>query len=164
MPTTTAMTTNAMLRLRCLAASALRISSIFARRSLSDCFVLLATSVPGPFAGTTVTADSTGAAWEDGGMSVATEGRVRTWSPGRPLDLGATLGPLRRGSGDPTFRYDSAARRGGGLWCTTRTPDGAATLRLTVRAAEGEVVGTAWGDGAAWVLDGLPALLGGHDD
>jgi len=97
-------------------------------------------------------------------MSVATEGLVRTWSPGRPLDLGATLGPLRRGSGDPTFRYDSTARSGGGLWCTTRTPDGTATLRLAVRAADGVVVGTAWGDGAAWVLDGLPALLGGHDD
>ena len=37
-----------------------------------------------------MTADSTGGSWEDGRMTVATEGRMRTWSPGRPLDLGTT--------------------------------------------------------------------------
>ncbi len=87
--------------------------------------------------------------------------RERRWAPGRPVDLGATLGPMRRGSGDPTFRYDGT---GGGLWRGTRTPDGPATLRLAVRPADGEVVGTAWGPGAAWVLDRLPALLGADDD
>ena len=70
--------------------------------------------------------------------------RERRWAPGRPVDLGATLGPMRRGSGDPTFRYDGT---GGGLWRGTRTPDGPATLRLAVRPADGEVVGTAWGAG-----------------
>ena len=87
--------------------------------------------------------------------------RERRWAPGRPVDLGATLGPMRRGSGDPTFRYDGT---GGGLWRGTRTPDGPATLRLAVRPADGEVVGTAWGPGGAWVLDRLPALLGAADD
>lgn len=99
-----------------------------------------------------------------GAAAVAAE---RVWRPGRPVDLGSTLGPLRRGSGDPTFRYDGAStarRRGGGLWLGTRTPDGPATLRLAVRAADGEVVATAWGTGASWVLDGLPSLLGADDD
>jgi 3-methyladenine DNA glycosylase/8-oxoguanine DNA glycosylase len=94
-------------------------------------------------------------------MTVATTGLERTWAPGRPVQLGATLGPLRRGSGDPTFRYDGS---GGGLWLGTRTPDGPATLRLGVRPADGEVVGTAWGPGGPWVLDGLPTLLGADDD
>ena len=97
-------------------------------------------------------------------MTVATQARVRTWSPGRPVDLGATLGPLRRGGGDPTFRYDASGGRTGGLWRTTRTPEGTATLHLAVRAADAEVVGRAWGAGAGWVLDGLPSLLGADDD
>ena len=42
----------------------------------------------------------------------------RRWRPGRPVDLVATLGPMRRGSGDPTFRYDG--RRRTGLWRATR--------------------------------------------
>jgi hypothetical protein len=31
-------------------------------------------------------------------------------------------------------------------------------------AADGEVVATAWGAGAEWVLDGVPQLLGAADD
>lgn len=111
-----------------------------------------------------MTADCTGGTCEDERMTATSEGVRRVWSPGRPLDLGALLGPLRRGSGDPTFRYDGSARRGGGLWRATRTPLGTATLRLAVRPADGDVVGTAWGSGAGWVLDGLPALLGADDD
>lgn len=38
------------------------------------------------------------------------------------------------------------------------------TLRIRVDAPGGEVVGTAWGPGAEWALDGLPALLGAEDD
>ena len=87
----------------------------------------------------------------------------RRWLPGRPVDLWATLGPMRRGHGDPTFRY--GGRTGSsGLWRTTRAPDGPATLRLVVRPADGEVLGTAWGPGADWALDRLPALLGAGDD
>ncbi len=95
-------------------------------------------------------------------MTVAT-GLARTWTPGRPVQLAATLGPLRRGGGDPTFRYDGPGR-GGGIWRGTRTPDGPATLRLTVRPADGEVQATAWGSGASWLLDGLPTMLGAEDD
>ncbi|HTY71986.1 MAG TPA: DNA-3-methyladenine glycosylase 2 family protein [Actinomycetes bacterium] len=91
-------------------------------------------------------------------MGAATlEGLSRTWSPGRPVDLAATLGPLRRGSGDPTFRVASD-----GLWRAVRTPDGPGTQRLAVLADA--VSATAWGPGARWLLDTLPRLLGADDD
>ncbi|PRY43839.1 DNA-3-methyladenine glycosylase family protein [Umezawaea tangerina] len=82
----------------------------------------------------------------------------RTWSPPFPLDVGAVLRPLRRGAGDPTFQQDAT----GAVWLTANTPSGPGTLR--VRRPDGVVEGTAWGDGADWLLDGLPALLGADDD
>lgn len=87
--------------------------------------------------------------------------RVRVWSPGRRVDLGATLGPLRRGPGDPTYRTD-----GGVVWRTSRTPEGVATQRLSVRpgAVGSDVEARCWGPGAAWLLDTLPELLGAADD
>ena len=84
---------------------------------------------------------------------------TRRWRPGRPVDLDATLGSLRRGSGDPAYR-----RVDGAVWRATRTPDGVATMRLAVRPGAGEVEASAWGPGAGWALDRLPALLGGDDD
>ncbi|MDQ1599475.1 MAG: hypothetical protein QOD68_949, partial [Actinomycetota bacterium] len=92
-----------------------------------------------------------------------TAARERRWAPGRPVDLGATLGPMRRGSGDPTFRY-AGYGAAAAVWRTTRTPEGPATLRVAVRPADGEVSGAAWGPGAGWVLDRLPELLGADDD
>jgi len=85
----------------------------------------------------------------------------RVWVPGRPVDLAATLGPLRHGRSDPTFRVVGAA-----LWRTARTPDGVATQRISVSpAAAGSRVETlAWGPGAGWLLDTLPVLLGSGDD
>ncbi|GAA4862100.1 DNA-3-methyladenine glycosylase 2 family protein [Saccharopolyspora cebuensis] len=82
----------------------------------------------------------------------------RTWLPPYPLDLERVLAPLRRGSGDPTFLAGPD-----GLWWGTTTTAGPATLRLR-EAAGGEVVATAWGPGAARVLDGVPDLLGAADD
>jgi 3-methyladenine DNA glycosylase/8-oxoguanine DNA glycosylase len=82
----------------------------------------------------------------------------RTWSPPFPLDVGSVLGPLRRGAGDPTFQQDAA----GAVWMTANTPLGPGTLR--VRRPGAEVEATAWGDGAEWLLEGLPALLGAEDD
>ena len=83
--------------------------------------------------------------------------RPRTWAPGAPLDLGLTLGPLRRGPADPTFRTTPD----GSVWRATRTPDGPATLRVALR---GEAVDAeAWGPGADWVLAHLPELLGAGD-
>jgi 3-methyladenine DNA glycosylase/8-oxoguanine DNA glycosylase len=75
------------------------------------------------------------------------------------VDVRAVLGPLRRGGGDPAFQVDAA----GAVWLAANTPVGAGTLRLR-RAADGEVRADAWGDGAEWLLDGVPALLGALDD
>ena len=83
----------------------------------------------------------------------------RVWRPGRPVDVRATLGPLRRGGGDPTFRMDPSA----GVWRAARTPGGPGTQHLRVDATDGSVVCQAWGPGAAWLLDTLPDLLGASD-
>ncbi|MGW0391889.1 DNA-3-methyladenine glycosylase family protein [Streptomyces sp. NPDC003042] len=72
-----------------------------------------------------------------------------------PVDIALTLGPLRRGPADPTFRTTPD----GSVWRASRTPDGPATLRVTPHGdAE------AWGPGADWALGQLPALLGAGDD
>ncbi|MFD6891608.1 DNA-3-methyladenine glycosylase family protein [Streptomyces sp. NPDC059957] len=73
------------------------------------------------------------------------------------MDLGLTLGPLRRGPADPTFRATAGA-----VWRASRTPAGPVTLRVARDGAG--VTATAWGPGAGWVLDGLPELLGSADD
>ncbi|MFD6231850.1 DNA-3-methyladenine glycosylase family protein [Streptomyces sp. NPDC060232] len=87
--------------------------------------------------------------------------RERRWTPDGPVDLGLTLGPLRRGPGDPTFRTTPD----GSVWRATRTPEGPATLRVSRSGPAGtEIDAEAWGAGAAWLLDQLPALLGAGDD
>ncbi|MGY4859249.1 DNA-3-methyladenine glycosylase family protein [Cryobacterium sp. AP23] len=85
-------------------------------------------------------------------------GAVTRYTPRRPVDLAATMAPHRRGSGDPTFRADSA-----GIWRTQRTPLGPATLLLR-QGTDGVVDARAWGQGASWSVDQVPALLGQHDD
>ena len=87
-------------------------------------------------------------------------GLARVWRPGRPVALGAVLAVFRRGSGDPTFQPD----RGEGWWLGLPTPAGAATLRLQARETHGEVAAEAWGPGAQWALEQVPALLGAGDD
>jgi 3-methyladenine DNA glycosylase/8-oxoguanine DNA glycosylase len=70
------------------------------------------------------------------------------------------LSVSRRGPGDPTYRIDPD----GTVWRGIRTPDGAVTLRLAERSRDGEVHAAAWGQGAEWVLDRLPTMLGADDD
>ncbi len=82
--------------------------------------------------------------------------RQLIWRPGRPVDLRATLGPLERGGGDPTFRLVGDA-----VWRTALTPGGPATQRLV--PAAGGVDCLAWGPGAEWLLETLPELLGAAD-
>lgn len=89
-----------------------------------------------------------------------TGAQVRSWRPGRPLDLSATLSSLRRGGGDPAFRREPD----GTHWRATRTPEGVALLRLRPVTSEARVDATAWGPGAPWALDGVPELLGERDD
>ena len=86
------------------------------------------------------------------------DGLLREWRPSWPVSLGATLGGLRRGSADPTYRRTPD----GALWRTMRTPDGPATQRLSI--GDGVVSSTAWGPGAAWATERLPRILGRDDD
>ncbi|MEV6010228.1 DNA-3-methyladenine glycosylase 2 family protein [Streptomyces sp. NPDC051976] len=65
---------------------------------------------------------------------------------------------MRRGPGDPAFRTTPD----GTVWRASRTPEGPGTLRLTGSPATIEA--HAWGPGAQWLLDALPALLGAYDD
>ncbi len=83
----------------------------------------------------------------------------RIWSPGRPLDAIRTLGPLRHGAGDPAHHLDADAT----TWLAWRTPDGPGTMALR-GGGRGAVRASAWGPGAAWLLDSLPGLLGAGDD
>ncbi len=76
--------------------------------------------------------------------------------PALPVDLGLTLGPLRRGR-DPSVRVD----RSGCWWRATLTPEGPATACYAANG--GEVAVRAWGPGAAWCLESAPELLGGRD-
>ncbi|GHD33934.1 DNA-3-methyladenine glycosylase family protein [Streptomyces galbus] len=85
-------------------------------------------------------------------------GRVRTYVPDGPLDLGLVLGPLRRGPADPTFR----AMPDGSVWRASLTPAGPGTLRVSAHG--GAVRGEAWGPGAEWLLDRLPEMVGAADD
>ncbi|SHK58207.1 3-methyladenine DNA glycosylase/8-oxoguanine DNA glycosylase [Pseudonocardia thermophila] len=90
---------------------------------------------------------------------MAERGLVREWRPDHPLDLAGVLAPLRRGRGDPAF---VTAGHGAPIWRASTSPDGPVTTRLH-RRVDGAVVATAWGPGAEWALDGLPALLGADD-
>jgi hypothetical protein len=81
----------------------------------------------------------------------------RRWAAGRPVDVRGTLAPLRRGPGDPAHRVDA-----GTFWWACATPSGAGTLAVT--AVPDGAHGRAWGDGAAWLLERVPTLLGERDD
>lgn len=70
-----------------------------------------------------------------------------------PLDLRMTVLPVRRAGGDPCMKVWA-----GETWRATRTPCGPATLH--VRHDAGRVEAEAWGEGADWALDHVPALLG----
>ncbi|MFF1495493.1 DNA-3-methyladenine glycosylase family protein [Streptomyces sp. NPDC058304] len=115
------------------------------------------TTVPAAAAAAAATA---GPGVETGPATTGARALARTWTPAGVVDLGLTLGPLRRGPGDPTFRTTPD----GSVWKTTRTPQGPATLRVALSQGTGTAEAEAWGPGAEWMLDGLPALLGDGDD
>lgn len=93
----------------------------------------------------------------DLGVPLVTEPLHSTWAPAAPVNLKQTLGPLGRGTFDPTLRWEASS-----AWRTMRTPLGPATLHLVVR--DSAVEATAWGPGAEWALAGVPELLGDGDD
>jgi 3-methyladenine DNA glycosylase/8-oxoguanine DNA glycosylase len=93
-------------------------------------------------------------------VAAAADGALR-WYAGGPYSLRQTLGPLRRGNGDPSF-----AARPDGLWTAFTTPDGPVTLRLTSAelGPDPHVDAQAWGPGSASALTAVPRLLGAGDD
>jgi 3-methyladenine DNA glycosylase/8-oxoguanine DNA glycosylase len=94
----------------------------------------------------------------------AASARVREWRAPYPVDVRTILSVHRRGPRDPAYRIDSA----GAVWRTSLTPDGPGTIRAAAvpaaASAETVVRTTAWGPGAAWLLDQLPGMLGARDD
>lgn len=66
------------------------------------------------------------------------------------LDLRQTLRPLHGWFADD------------GWWLTARTPQGPGTVRI--RRTRDEVVGEAWGGGAAWLLSSLAGISGLEDN
>jgi 3-methyladenine DNA glycosylase/8-oxoguanine DNA glycosylase len=91
---------------------------------------------------------------------------TRDWDAPFPISVRLTLLVHKRGPGDPTLRIDDR----GAIWRTSLTPDGPGTLRLAriwpadAEAAVTTIRASAWGDGAAWLLDTLPDLLGARDE
>ena len=79
------------------------------------------------------------------------------YRPGTPIDAARAIQYQQRGAHDP-----SHVHAGGVIWRATRTPLGIATL--AVRVERGRIRGAAWGPGAPWALDQLPALCGALDD
>lgn len=77
--------------------------------------------------------------------------------PGFRLDLVRTLAPLAHGRGDPTIRLGP-----GQAWRASLTPDGPATLRISLAGQRVEVA--AWGPGAGWALASAPGLIGLEDE
>ena len=92
------------------------------------------------------------------GAATHPEGRLtKVLELDRPVDLRAFLGPLARGSGDPTMRVAAGAAIRASV-----TPDGPGAIEIRV---EGTAVrARAWGPGAGYLVEGLPALLGLDDD
>jgi 3-methyladenine DNA glycosylase/8-oxoguanine DNA glycosylase len=83
-------------------------------------------------------------------LSTTTAGSTCSVPISGPLDLKATLKPLHGWFGPD------------GWWLTARSPEGPVSLRVS--RTRYELNGTAWGEGAAWALDRLPAICGLEDD
>jgi 3-methyladenine DNA glycosylase/8-oxoguanine DNA glycosylase len=88
------------------------------------------------------------------------EPETRVWRPDRAISLRAQLGVFTRGPGDPTSRWGAD----GSFTRAAVTPQGPGTLHLACRVGESTVQAQAWGPGATWLLDSVPALLGEGDD
>ena len=76
-----------------------------------------------------------------------------------PVDLRRTVFPLVRGAGDPTTRVDGRT-----VWRAVRTPEGAATIRLS-QSASRTIDAEAWGPGAEHAVSVVaPGTVGAFDD
>ncbi|HEY0247337.1 MAG TPA: DNA-3-methyladenine glycosylase 2 family protein [Gryllotalpicola sp.] len=104
--------------------------------------------------GTAASVDAPASGGTGGPASLAT-----VYDPAEPVELRSTLAPLARGPYDPTTQFDAE-----GVWRTFVSPVGPVTLRLTQARLGAPVHARAWGPGAEWAIDGVPALLGRDDD
>ncbi len=91
--------------------------------------------------------------------SATSGGQVRVWRPAWACPAARVLRLHKRGGGDPTYRIDGERH-----WRGIRTPEGPATLLVHPRPGLGEVHAEAWGPGASWALESVPAMLGADDD
>jgi 3-methyladenine DNA glycosylase/8-oxoguanine DNA glycosylase len=102
------------------------------------------------------------------------------WRPPFPVDARTVLAVHRRGPRDPAFRIDDT----GAIWRTSLTPAGPGTLQVVSRRPDAPapdapapgagppgadeagplITATAWGPGASWLLQMLPAMLGAGDE
>ncbi len=89
-------------------------------------------------------------------MNAPPEGTRRLAAPG--IDLRVTLHPIGVYDNDPTHRRTSSSFSKAVL-----TPDGPGTMRLDWNGS-GDVIATAWGAGASWLLDRADAWIGLRDD
>ncbi len=85
---------------------------------------------------------------------------TRLWIPDWPVPVRQILSQQRHGGYDPTYKTDFQGRH----WRGMRTPEGTATLMIDSRPRDGAVYAAAWGEGADWALEQVPALLGADDD
>lgn len=79
------------------------------------------------------------------------------YRPRVPTDVRRAVRPQQHGGNDPAQQTVA-----GVIWRVSRTPRGVATLAL--RPERTRVRAAAWGPGADWVLEQLPALCGAADD
>lgn len=93
--------------------------------------------------------------------SASRPARERRWLAPFPVNVAAVLAVHRRGRGDPAY----ASGGPGIIWRACQTPDGPGTLRVTWHR-DGEQTlldAAAWGPGAGWLLEALPAMVGADD-
>ena len=86
------------------------------------------------------------------------DARTRSWRPEWPCPVPQVWGTFRRGATDPTYRVVA-----GRHWRALSTPGGTATLAVSP-LTDGVITAHAWGEGAEWALEHLPAMLGAADD
>nr|WP_257907352.1 hypothetical protein [Janibacter limosus] len=90
-------------------------------------------------------------------MSTQAAAMTRRHRPSAPVDLDLVLPPSSGGRATP--RAGSAGTAGGSA---RTTPDGPVMLHLVDEG--GEAAASAWGEGAGWMLERVPDLLGARDD
>ena len=83
--------------------------------------------------------------------------------PQSPPDCSTVLKPAYDLNLKVTLMWVKTSQsRDGVRWWATETPEGSTSLAF--RPVGGEVIADAWGPGAAWAIEQLPAFLGHHDD